>query len=87
MNNFTAHIIFQDTIAEYDIYQKDNYFRAELIISRSSALLPKDIIFRKEKGCWKTNQMLDAHVHYQFAFHIDNHLLDAHIEEYKLYAA
>jgi hypothetical protein len=87
MNNFLAHILIQNTVAEYEIYKKADKFKAVLIINHSSTHLPLELSFWKENGRWRTSHMLNEHVLYQFSYNIDNHILSAAIEELKSYAA
>jgi hypothetical protein len=87
MNNFLSQILIQNTIAEYEIYKKGDKYKALLIINNTSAHLPLELVFWKESGRWRTSQMLNEHVLYQFAYNIDNHLLSASVEEWKTVAA
>ena len=87
MNNFLSHILIQNTIAEYEIYKKGEQYKALLIINTSSAHLPRELTFWKDGGQWRTSQMLNEHVLYQFAYNIDNHLLSAAVEQLKTCAA
>ena len=87
MNNFLSHILIQNTIAEYEIYKKGDKFKALLIINHSSSHLPQELSFWKEKGQWKTSQLLNDHVLYQFGYNIDNHILNSSIAALKSYTA
>jgi hypothetical protein len=87
MNNFLSYILIQNTVAEYEIYKKGDQYKALLIINHSSAHLPLELSFWKEGGRWRTSQMLNEHVLYQFASNIDNHLLSDNIAQWKTVAA
>lgn len=87
MNNFTTYIIFQNTVAEYEIYKKGEKFKALLIIDNASAHLPQEISFWKESGQWRSSHMLNEHALYQFGYHIDNQVLSATIQQLKAVAA
>jgi hypothetical protein len=87
MNTFYSNIFYQDSLAEYEIYQKADKFKAQLLMSLAPSPLPMEITFWKEAGRWCSSHLLNEHVLYQFGYHIDNHLLNDTIERLKSVAA
>ena len=87
MNAFLTTIFIQNTIAEYEIFQMGNKFKAILLSSNETKLLPVQITFWKEGGRWKTFHSISDHVIYQFGNNIDNHILTSLVDELKNKAA
>ena len=83
MNSFLSSIFIQNTVAEYEIFQTHNKFKAILISSNSSSQLPLQISFWKEGDKWKTYHSISEHVLYQFGNNIDNHILNNTVDELK----
>ena len=83
MNSFLSSIFIQNTVAEYEIFQTNNKFKAILISSNSSGQLPLQLTFWKEGGKWKTYNSINEHVVYQFGNNIDNHILSNMVDELK----
>ena len=75
MNSFLSSIFIQNTVAEYEIFQIHNKFKAILISSNSSSQLPLQLSFWKEAGKWKSYNSISEHVLYQFGNNIDNYIL------------
>ena len=87
MNAFLSTIFIQNTIAEYEIFQMGNKFKAILLSNNESRQLPVQITFWKEGGRWKTFYSITDHVLYQFGINIDNHILTNMVDELKNKAA
>lgn len=87
MNAFLSTIFIQNTIAEYEIFQMGNKFKAILLTRNESKLLPVQITFWKESGRWKSVHFISDHVLYQFGNTIDNHILTNMVDELKNKAA
>jgi hypothetical protein len=87
MNAFLTTIFIQNTIAEYEIFQMGNKFKAILLSSNDSKQLPVQITMWKEVGKWTTIQPISDHVLYQFGNNIDNHILTSMVDELKNKAA
>ena len=87
MNAFMTTIFIQNTIAEYEIFQMGNKFKAILLSSNDSKHLPVQITFWKESGKWKTFHSVSEHVIYQFGINIDNHILTSLVDDLKIKAA
>ncbi|HWJ90248.1 MAG TPA: hypothetical protein VNR87_04010 [Flavisolibacter sp.] len=88
MNTFlSASVLVQNTLAEYEIFQRRDRYKALLILDEAHPDLPLEFTFWKENGQWKSLQMIDEHVLYQFGYIIDNHLLSSRIAELKNFAA
>jgi hypothetical protein len=87
MNAFLSTIFIQNTIAEYEIFQMTNKFRAILVSNNSSNQLPVQLTFWKEGGKWRTFNSVSEHVLYQFGNNIDNHILEGMVDELRLKAA
>jgi hypothetical protein len=83
MNSFLSSIFIQNTVAEYEIFQTHNKFKAVLISSNSSSQLPLQLSFWKEGDKWKTYHSISEHVLYQFGNNIDNHILNNMVDELK----
>jgi len=87
MNAFLSMIFIQNTIAEYEIFQMGNKFKAILLSSNDFKHLPVQITFWKEGGRWTTIHSISEHVLYQFGNNIDNHILTNMVDELKNKAA
>ena len=87
MNAFLSTIFIQNAIAEYEIFQLRNKFKAILVSSNSSTQTPAQLTFWKEGGKWKTYNAISDHVLYQFGNSIDNHILAHTVKELKTKAA
>ena len=87
MNAFLSTIFIQNTVAEYEIFQLANKFKAILVSNNSLNQLPVQLTFWKEGGKWKTYNAVSEHVLYQFGNQIDNELLTAMVDELKIKAA
>lgn len=83
MNAFHSFIFIRNTVAEYEIFQLGNKFKALLITQNSAVFLPYQLTFWKEGGKWRTYQPLDEHALYQFGNHIDNHELSLQVARLK----
>jgi len=87
MNAFLSTIFIQNAIAEYEIFQLGNKFKAILVSSNSSSQTPAQLTIWKDGGKWKTYNAITDHVLYQFGNNIDNHVLTSMVEELKTKAA
>jgi hypothetical protein len=87
MNTFSTSILIRNTVVQYTISKKGELYRAILTQPDSPAHLPLQLSFWKDNGQWRTNQMVNEHVLYQFGYHIDNKILSDSIAELKLFAA
>jgi hypothetical protein len=88
MNTFlSASVFVQNTLAEYEIFQRRDRYKALLILDEANPNLPLEFTFWKENGQWKSLQMIDEYVLYQFGYIIDNHLLSTRIAELKSFVA
>jgi hypothetical protein len=83
MNSFLSSIFIQNTVAEYEVFQTHNKFKAVLISSNSSSQLPLQLSFWKEGDKWKTYHSISEHVLYQFGNNIDKHILNNMVDELK----
>jgi hypothetical protein len=83
MDAFLSPVIIQNVLAEYEIFQVGNKFKALLLTQNNSRDLPYQLTFWKEAGKWKTYNQLTDHVIYQFGNNIDNHLLSISIKTLK----
>jgi hypothetical protein len=83
MNAFHSLILIENTIAEYQISESENKYKAKLIQTSTSTHLPSELSFWKEGGQWKTNDPVNEHALYQFGYKIDNHILYGAIEEWR----
>ncbi|MFL5810897.1 MAG: hypothetical protein ACJ749_15355 [Flavisolibacter sp.] len=84
MNTFlSASVLIQNTLATYEIFQRRDRYKALLILDEAHPGLPLEFTFWKEDGQWKSMQMMDEYVLYQFGYIIDNHLLTVRIEQLK----
>jgi hypothetical protein len=75
MKAFLSTIFIQYTVAEYEIFQTENKFKAILTRGKLFSQLPIQLTFWKENGRWKTSDSINEHVLYQFGNNIDNHIL------------
>ena len=67
MNAFLTTIFIQNTIAEYEIFQMGNKFKAILLSSNETKHLPVQITFWKEGGRWKFHSFLaEMEVHFWY---------------------
>jgi hypothetical protein len=87
MNAFLSTIFIHNTIAEYEIFQMGNKFKAILLSSDDLKRLPVQVTLWKEDGKWKTFHAVSDHVIYQFGNNIDNHILTSMVDELKNKAA
>lgn len=87
MNAFVSTIFIQNSVAEYEIFQMANKFKAILVSNNSLNQLPVQLTFWKEAGKWKTYNSVSDHVIYQFGNNIDNHILAGMLDELKTKAA
>ncbi|HEU0063646.1 MAG TPA: hypothetical protein VFQ58_01400 [Flavisolibacter sp.] len=75
MTSFLSQIFIENTIAEYEIIEKGERYKAILMLNPTSSHLPLELVFWKENGKWKSTHFLPAHVLYQFGNNIDNQVL------------
>ncbi|MFL5738928.1 MAG: hypothetical protein ACJ75B_01820 [Flavisolibacter sp.] len=84
---FSAFLLVQNTVAEYEIFKRGERYKALLVLNEAYPHLPLEFTFFRENGQWKSLQMIDPHVLYQFSSIIDNHVLSARIAEIRQCAA